>query len=115
MVRKILIGIGVVVAVWFLFIQNGGDTITVLNRSNRDICEIYFAYEPEENGWGPDRIRSEIPTPHSRDIRLPIYFEWFASAKEVGYQGRAVDCSGNEITTIDNIGADTNFIIWEVR
>lgn len=114
-VKKILTGVAIVLAVWFLFIKSGGDTITILNRSGADICELYFAYQPEENGWGPDRLRSEIRRTHARDIRLPIYFEWFADAPEAGYSGRAVDCDGNELMVLDGIGGDGNFFIWEVR
>lgn len=114
-IRRILTIVAVAVVVWFLFIRNGGDTITILNRSSGDICEVYFAFAPEENGWGRDRVLSDIKRTHSRDIRLPIYFEWFADSPEAGYSGRAVDCNGNVIDVKDGIGIDTNFFIWEVR
>jgi len=113
--RRILIIIAIVFAVWFLFIKNGGDTITILNRSNREICEVYFAFAPEQNGWGRNRLLTDLKQLHSRDIRLPIYFEWFADAPEMGYSGRAVDCEGNEILVTEGIGIDSNFFIWEVR
>lgn len=115
LLKKILIGVVIVVAIWFLLIQNGGDTITILNRSGKDICELYFAYQPDVNGWGPDRLHSTIRSPHSRDIHLPIYFEWFADNPQTGYSGRAVDCDGNELMVLDGIGAEENFFIWEIR
>ena len=79
-IKKILTIIGAIVVIWFLFIQNGGDTITLLNRSSKDICEVYFAFDPEENGWGRNLVSSKLKNTHSRDIRLPIFFEWFANS-----------------------------------
>ncbi|MEJ2758924.1 MAG: hypothetical protein P8046_10630, partial [Anaerolineales bacterium] len=91
------------------------DTITLLNRSGTEICDVYFAYQPEVNGWGKDRLRSQLRFPQSRDIRLPIYFEWFAENPEAGYSGRTVDCDGNELEVMDGIGGDGNFFVWEVH
>ena len=114
-IKQVLKILGVIAALWFLFIQNGGDTITILNRSSKDICEVYFAFSPEENGWGRNRIFSDIKKTHSRDIRLPIFFEWFAKSPESGYNGRTVDCDGNELDLMKEIGIDSNFFIWEIR
>jgi hypothetical protein len=114
-IRRLIIGLGIILAVWFLFIQNGGDTITILNRSSKDICEVYFAFDPVENGWGRNQIFSELKRTHSRDIRMPIYFEWFAGTPTAGYSGRVVDCEGNQLQVKEGMGIDSNFYIWEVR
>jgi len=67
-IKQVLKILGVIAALWFLFIQNGGDTITILNRSSKDICEVYFAFSPEENGWGRNRIISDIKKSASKTV-----------------------------------------------
>lgn len=104
-----------VVLFWFLFVQNGGDTITILNRSGEDICEVYFSYHGSEGDWGRDRLRSKIQYPHSKDFRLPIYYEWFAEDRAGGYSGRVVSCDGEELAVIEGIGGEDNYFAWEVR
>lgn len=115
LIKRILYGIGALAVVWFVLIQNGGDTITILNQNPYDICEVYFAFNPEENGWGPNRIRSEIRYPHSRDIRLPLYFEWFAENRQDGYRGRVVSCEGEILLEEGGLGIDTNYLMWNIR
>ena len=115
LIKRILYGIGILVVVWFVLIQNGGDTITILNQNPDDICEVYFAFNPEENGWGTNRIRSEIRYPHSRDIRLPLYFEWFAENRQDGYSGRVVSCEGEILLEEGGLGIDTNYLMWNIR
>lgn len=112
--RALTILAGLVLA-WFLFVQNGGDTITILNRSAEDICEVYFSYNGSEGEWGRNRVLSKIQYPHSRDIRLPLYFEWFAEDRAGGYDGLVVSCEGEVLDIIEGIGGDGNFFIWEVR
>jgi hypothetical protein len=113
--RKFAVAIGIVALVWFLFIANGGDTITILNHSTEEICEVYFAFSPEQNGWGSNRLNSSVQYPHSRDIRLPLYFEWFGGDSESGYSGRVINCEGEEIALKTELGIDTNYEVWEVR
>ena len=111
--RKIAYTIGVVVVIWFLIIANGGDTVTILNHSAEDICEVYFAFSPEEDGWGLNRLTKTLQYPHSRDIRMPIYFEWFGD--QDGYSGRVISCEGEELDIREDIGIETNYEVWEVR
>jgi len=111
--RKYAYAIGAAALIWFLLIANGGDTVTILNHSTEDICEVYFAFSPEENGWGHNQLNKTIRYPHSRDIRMPIYFEWFGGA--YGYSGRVISCEGEELDIRSDIGIDTNYEIWEVR
>lgn len=113
--RKFAYIIGTVALIYILFIANGGDTVTILNHSAEDICEVYFAFNPDENGWGSNRLNSEIRYPHSRDIRMPIYFEWFDDKAETGYTGRVISCEGEELEIRTELGIDTNFTVWEVR
>ena len=114
LLKRIVYGIGILLTVWFLLVQNGGDTITILNHRQKEICEVYFAFNPEENGWGPNRLGSVIRYTHSRDIRLPLYFEWLAENPEVGYHGRAVSCEGEVLAEISGLGVDANFQIWTI-
>jgi hypothetical protein len=65
------------VAVLFLIVQYGGVTVVVVNRVYKPICEIHISASTEADNWGPNRIWSQIPSPQSRDIRLPIYMNWF--------------------------------------
>lgn len=111
--RKVAYAIGAAALIWFLFIANGGDTVTILNHSTEDICEVYFAFSPEENGWGYNRLNKTLRYPHSRDIRMPIYFEWFSG--EQGYSGRVISCEGEELDLRDDIGIETHYELWEVR
>ena len=113
--KKAVYIIGGVLLFWFLFVQNGGDTITIMNRSGTDICEVYFAYSPEEGEWGRNRILSDIRRLHSRDVRLPLYFEWFAQDPAGGYTGKIVSCDGDLLDQLDGIGGESNFFVWEVR
>ena len=103
------------IALWLLFVQFGGDTITILNKTNEDICGVYFAYSPEIEGWGRNRILGKIRSTHSKDIRLPLFFEWFADDALVGYNGKLIDCEGNEVARMEDMGVDENYIIWTVR
>ena len=112
--KKAAIAIGVAALIYILVIANGGDTVTILNHSTEDICEVYFAFDPEENGWGPNRLNSPIRYTHSRDIRMPIYFEWTGD-KEAGFSGRVISCEGEELDLHTELGIDTNFEVWEVR
>ncbi|MFN2145277.1 MAG: hypothetical protein ACK2T7_07975 [Anaerolineales bacterium] len=111
--RKIAYIIGAVVLIWFLVIANGGDTVTILNHSAEDICEVYFAFSPEDNGWGPNRLIKTLQYPHSRDIRMPIYFEWFGG--DGGFSGKVISCEGEELDIREDLGIETNYEIWEVR
>ena len=113
-IKKALLILAGLVLAWFLFVQNGGDTITILNQSAEDICEVYFSYDGVQGNWGRNRV-SKIQYPHSRDIRLPLYFEWFADDKAAGYDGLAVSCEGEVLDKIEGIGGDGNFYVWEVR
>ena len=113
--KKFGTAIGALALIYILVIANGGDTITILNHSAEDICEVYFSVSPEEKGWGPNRLNSAIRYPHSRDIRLPIYFEWLVSDSGGGYSGRVISCDGVELDIRSEIGHQTNFEIWEVR
>lgn len=115
MLKRGLLVVGAIVLVWFLFVQNGGDTVTILNHSSKEICEVNFAFSPEENGWGRNKIRANIKYPHSRDIRMPLYFEWFAEDAEGGYSGRVVGCDGTVVDMQEGLGVDTNYELWEVR
>ena len=111
--RKFAYIIGVVVLIYFLFIANGGDTVTILNHSTEDICEVYFAFNPDENGWGSNRLNKTIRYPHSRDIRMPIYFEWVGG--DEGYSGKVVSCEGEELDIRMELGIESNYEVWEVR
>jgi hypothetical protein len=112
--KKVAIAIGAVALIYILFIANGGDTVTILNHSTEDICEVYFAFTPEENGWGPNRLNSPIRYTHSRDIRMPIYFEWFGES-DAGFTGRVISCEGEELAVHPELGIETNYEVWEVR
>ena len=114
LVKRIVYGIGILVVVWFVFVQKGGDSVTILNQNPNEICEVYFAFNPEENGWGPNRINSGIRYPQSRDIHLPLYFEWFADSRAAGYSGRVVSCDGDILLEEDGLGIGTNYFIWKV-
>lgn len=113
--KKFGIAIGALALIWFVFIANGGDTVTILNHSTEEICEVYFAFSPEQNGWGSNRLNSSIPYPHSRDIRMPLYFEWFRGDSSGGYSGRVVSCEGEELDVLIDLGVETNYQVWEVR
>ena len=113
--RKYAIVIGALALIWFVFVANGGDTVTILNHSTVEICEVFFAFSPEEDGWGYNRINSPIPYPHSRDIRMPIYFEWFRGESAGGYSGRVMSCEGEELDLRVDLGIETNYEVWEVR
>ena len=113
--KKFAYAIGAIALVYFLLIANGGDTITILNHSSEEICEVYFTFSPEEKGWGSNRLNSSIPYPHSRDIRMPIYFEWFGDDSGAGYSGRVVSCEGEELDVHSDLGIETNYEVWEVR
>lgn len=114
-IKKVLLTLAGLVLAWFLFVQNGGDTITIRNQSAKDICEVYFSYDGGEGDWGRNRVFSTIQYPHSRDIRLPLYFEWFAEDKAGGYDGLVVSCEGEVLDMIEGIGGDGNYFMWEVR
>lgn len=113
--KKVLLAVGGIILAWFLFVQNGGDTVTILNHSAEEICEVNFAFSPQENGWGRNRIRSNIKYPHSRDVRVPLYFEWFIENAEAGYSGQVVSCDGTVLDSVEGLGVDTNYELWEIR
>jgi hypothetical protein len=113
--KTITIVVGGLMLAFYLLVYIGGDTITIKNRVTTDICEVNFAYKPEENGWGKDHLGgAPIRYTHTRDFRLPLYFEWLAGDSEGGYSGRVVDCEGNEVAIQGGMGIETNYEIWEI-
>ena len=111
--KKILIGVfvGAAVLVAVLF---GGETVTVLNRTNEDICELNFAYAPAEDGWGRNWLLTDIRHSHSRDVHFPLFWGWGAG-KEAGFAGRAVSCKGEVLSEVTGLGGETNYVVWEVK
>jgi len=94
-------------------IQWGGKTIVVMNSAYKDICEVHVSYHNDQTNWGPNRISSRIVWPNSRDIHLPIYFNWSKAAGDDQLNLWAVDCSGNVINTAQ-FDARRSFITWQV-
>ncbi|MBI3160042.1 MAG: hypothetical protein HYZ26_10635 [Chloroflexi bacterium] len=95
------------------FVLRGGNTIAILNRTSRDICEVNFSYRPDEDGWGRNRLGGRIPPGQSRDVQLPLYFGWLEPTRASGFMGRVADCDGEEIEVV--FGISEKLHIWEVR
>lgn len=108
--KWILVG----VAVLFLIVQYGGVTVVVVNRVYIPICEVHISASTEVANWGPNRIRSRIPSPQSRDIRLPIYMNWFHPSGQRSLNVWAVDCQGDIIDSISYVGENKSLYLWEV-
>ena len=111
--RNILIGVLVLFILVFVFIK-GGDTVLIANQTPKDICEVNFAFSPDQEGWGKNWLSSYIRHGHARDIRLPVYWGWFSGIEDV-YQGRLVDCDGDILDQVEGLGLEDNFFLWEVR
>ena len=96
-----------------LFIQFGGMTVAVVNHALMPICEVHVATTPAIEDWGPNRLRSTIPSPQSRDIHLPIYLNFLKTGENRAFYVWAVDCDGNLINQSEHIGKGSLFL-WEV-
>ena len=103
---------GLVVLV--LFVQFGGVTLVVRNQAIQPICEVHVATVGDQADWGPNRLWSQLRSPQSRDIRLPIYLTLFRPAGERVLYAWAVGCDGELIEAGEFRGGDSLFL-WEVN
>jgi len=84
-----------------LVVLFGGPTVVVLNRTGKPICDVYVAHSASVSDQGSNRIRVPIEYPHSRDVRLPLFFDWF---RPDGVQSRyvwAYDCDQTLLGELD--------------
>ena len=89
--QKKIMWVLISVVVVLIIVWNGGPTITVMNRTLVELCEVNFAASPEEDGWGRDWLLGSLRKGHSRDINLSLF--WVLSSKDTGegFSGRAID------------------------
>lgn len=81
-----------------LFLQFGGVTLSVVNRTYQTICRVTVSTSPDRPG--ANRIWSSIPSPQSRDIHLPLYLN-FRPKGERMYYVRAYGCDGQELDSVE--------------
>mgnify|MGYP001766174243 CR=1 FL=1 len=97
-----------------LWVQFGGVTVVVRNQAYRTICAVHIAASGDPADWGPNRLGSQLRSPQSRDIRLPIYLTLFTPADERLLYAWAIDCEGELIETEEFRGGHSLFL-WEVN
>jgi hypothetical protein len=97
-----------------LFVQFGGVTIVVRNQALQPICEVHVSTESDQADWGPNRLWSQLRSPQSRDIRLPVSLTFFIPAEERTLYTWAIGCDGDLIETAQFRGGDSLFL-WEVN
>ena len=97
-----------------LFVQFGGVTVVVRNQAYATICEVHISTSDDQADWGPNRLWSQLRSPQSRDIRLPIYLTLFTPAGERALYTWAVGCDGELIDAGQFRGGD-NLFLWEVN
>jgi hypothetical protein len=81
-----------------LFVQFGGVTLSVVNRTYRTICKVTISTSPDRPGV--NYIWSSIPSPQSRDIHLPLYLNFRPKAGRM-YYVQAVDCDGQVLDSVE--------------
>jgi hypothetical protein len=97
-----------------LFAQFGGVTLVVRNQAYQNICEVHVSTAGDQADWGPNRLWSQLRSPQSRDIRLPISLTLFIPAGERVLYTWAIGCDGELIEAGEFPGGDSLFL-WEVN
>lgn len=84
-----------------LVLRFGGPTLVLLNSSGQPVCGVYIAHTDDVEQRGPNRISVEIEYPHSRDVRLPLTFDWFRPDGAESRHVWAYGCGENLLAEMD--------------